>query len=251
MSSSSECSPTRRAVRPRAAPRMAGCHSRASSERPPATPPSSSRCSTRTSRETGCGCHDLGWRRAESGKRLGEVTQVAIERGGRIWIEHQAFIARRRPLHFHRGGLSGKLAIEQRQGARAIGGAHGRAAERPAGAGGHVDSESETPGFARGVAEHLHPLRRQKIEVARLAAERAVDGRDLDAADTRSGDGLELRRDVLAIDRASRPPPASPGLCGLRSRRPRPKARPDSPAQRPAMSKARGSDSPSDFIARP
>jgi hypothetical protein len=101
----------------------------------------------------------LGGVARQVGKRPGEVTQIALERRGRIRIEHQSFITRSRPLHFHRGGFPEKLAVEQRQGARAIGGAHHRAAEWPAGAGGHIHSESQTPGLARRVAEHLHPLR--------------------------------------------------------------------------------------------
>ena len=73
------------------------------------------------------------------------------------------------------------------------GGADLRTAEGPAGAGGHVDAQAQALRFARRVPEHFHPARRQEIEVRALAAARAVDGRDLDAADARGRQGFELR----------------------------------------------------------
>lgn len=52
------------------------------------------------------------------------------------------------------------------------------------------------------VFEHLHPLRREEIDIAIPEAPSAVDGRDLDPTKTRAGDLFELSRKADFVDAA-------------------------------------------------
>ena len=69
-----------------------------------------------------------------------------------------------------------------------------RSAERPPGAGGHVDAHLQSRRLAQRVVQHRHPLRRQVLDEAIFSAAHAVDRRHLDAADPGRRQRLELGR---------------------------------------------------------
>ena len=74
--------------------------------------------------------------------------------------------------------------------------ADARPAERPAGAGGHVDAESQAPRLREGVLEHRHPRRGQVRDELLLGAAHSIDGSDLDAAEPDALVRLEVPREV-------------------------------------------------------
>ena len=147
------------------------------------------------------------------GEGLVECGEVAAQGVGRVGIEDEAFAAGGGALYELFGGLGDELAGGVEDGF--LGGVGGRnpwAAEGPAGAGGHIDAEAETLGFAAGVREHLNPLRREEIDVTVLIALRAVDGGDFDATEAGGGELFELARETGLVDAAAGPPPAGPGF---------------------------------------
>jgi hypothetical protein len=107
-----------------------------------------------------------------------------------------------------------------RHGSRRVRVVHPRPAERPTGAGRHVDAESEAPRFTHRVSKQAHPALAQVLDMLRLVADDAVDRCDLDAADPGGAQRLELRSDAGGIDGASQPPPPRPGTLLAGDRRP-------------------------------
>ena len=94
------------------------------------------------------------------GEGLVECGEVAAEGVGRVGIEDEALAAGGGALYELFGGLEGELAGRGEHGfLGGVGGRNPRAAEGPAGAGGHVDAEAEALRFAAGVLQHFDPFR--------------------------------------------------------------------------------------------
>ena len=81
----------------------------------------------------------------EAGERFVERREVGPERLGENGFDHEALAARRRAFDHHAGGLAGELAVAQDGLGQRVGLVDPRPAERPAGAGGHVDAQAEAP----------------------------------------------------------------------------------------------------------
>jgi len=93
--------------------------------------------------------------------------------------------------------------------------ADGRSAEAPAGPGGHIDAHAEFMRFGDGVAEHLHPVGAEVVDVFRLGADGTVNRDDVDATPTGIVVAGEFLEDVLLVHGAAHPPPEAPGAGGF------------------------------------
>lgn len=95
--------------------------------------------------------------------------------------------------------------------ARALGGGDFRASEGPAGAVVHVDLQAEALAFGYGMAEHVHPLRRQIGYIIGFVAFDSVDRGDLDSSESLAGKLFEVVGETFGVNSASEPPPAHEG----------------------------------------
>ena len=96
-----------------------------------------------------------------------------------------------------------------------------RAAETPAGAGGHVHAHAQPVRLAHGPTHHLHPLRRKIIDVFILKPFRAVNRDDVDAAEAGGGVAFEFLREIRLVHGAAHPPVEGPRLLLRGDGRPR------------------------------
>ena len=89
---------------------------------------------------------------------------------------------------------------------------HLGATERPTSARVHIDFDAQTLAFGLNMAQHTHPARRQEVNVVLLVALNAIDGGNLDGADTSLGVGLKVICQVGTIDSTAQPPPTGARL---------------------------------------
>ncbi len=86
-----------------------------------------------------------------------------------------------------------------------------RTAERPAGAVVHVNLQAEAVTFGYCMAKHLHPFRRQIVDVVGLVALHTVDRRDFYASKSFLCKFLKVEGQTFAVNGTAEPPPADKG----------------------------------------
>ena len=89
---------------------------------------------------------------------------------------------------------------------------HHRSAERPPGAGGHVDVDTQFPAGLLGVVHHLQPFGRQEADVLATIVFYGIDGGDFQRADAGSSQLFHLPFHVVLVYGRTVPPPAAARL---------------------------------------
>ena len=87
-----------------------------------------------------------------------------------------------------------------------------RSAERPAGAGIHIDQHTQPGRFPLRMPQHFHPTGRKERNIVRLISLHSVDRGDFHRPHTCRRIGFEVTGKVFLIHRATHPPPAGSGL---------------------------------------
>ena len=146
-----------------------------------------------------------------SGGAESPVEAVQVEGDGFlvIMVHDQAFPARGGPFHlltgrnrgdgpvFPDGHLLGRVTLRD-----------AGTAERPSGSTVHVHFQPQPFRFGTHVPVHLHPLRRQVVDVVGLVPLHAIDGCDFHAADSFGGELLQVVGQTFLVHGAAKPPPA-------------------------------------------
>src|SRR5438128_539509 len=130
--------------------------------------------------------------------------------------------ARRRSFHLVAQGTSVRyvyaahgvgLDVQRRTG---VFPGNARAAEAPPRSRRHVQAHPEAPGLGGGMEQQVKPAVGQVGNEGVLVSPHPVNARHLHPAEARGGEGLQLGREVFAIDRTAHPPPSRPGFALLR-----------------------------------